>query len=221
MYEDNHLLVAEKSPGILSQADDTGDPDMLSLLKTYIKTKYAKPGNIYLGLVHRLDRPTGGLMVFARTSKAASRLSEQVREGVMEREYLLVCEGTFAGDFLLTDWLLKDTRSNIVTVVRQGTANARNAVLRGKPLAVRDGKTLARVSLQTGRGHQIRVQMANAGHPLYGDRKYGAGGSGEEIALYSCRLAFTHPVTKALMTFEQMPRGGAFAWFGDLLGDVL
>lgn len=212
LYEDNHLIVAVKAPGVLSQADHTGDMDMLTLLKDYVKRKYHKPADVYLGLVHRLDRPVGGLMVFARTSKAAARLSAQLREHRMGREYLLVCQGVLHEPFTLTDHVVKDESRNLVSVVDAQTPGAQRAVLHGTPVAVKDGRTLVKVRLETGRGHQIRVQMAHFGHPLIGDRRYGGVSQGD-IALYGWRLTLTHPTLQTPMVFEHMPAGGAFEGF--------
>lgn len=213
LHEDNHVLVALKAPNVLSQADATGDADMLTLLKAYIKQKYNKPGEVYLGLLHRLDRPVGGLMVFAKTGKAAARLSEQLRLHQMGRTYLLVCEGEITEPFTLQDYLLKDEASNIVSVVPKDTQGAKLAVLHGTPRAVRNGRTLVEVALETGRSHQIRVQMKHFHHPLLGDNRYGNGQKGEQIALWGYKLAFSHPTLKEPMTFTNYPQEGAFAAF--------
>lgn len=213
LYEDNHVIVAVKPPNLLSQADRSGDGDMLSLLKEYIREKYRKPGEVYLGLVHRLDRPVGGLMVFARTSKAAARLSAQLQKHDVGREYLCVCERTMAQSLDLTDWLLKDKRKNHVAVVPENTPGAQKAILHAAPLQAVDGLTLCAIRLETGRSHQIRVQMAHAGHPLWGDNRYGHGVPGQQVALWGYRLTFEHPVTHKLMTFERTPTGGIWERF--------
>ena len=215
VYEDNHVLVVVKAPNILSQADATGDTDLLSLLKGYIGIKYQKPGAVYLGLLHRLDRPVGGLMVFARTSKAAGRLSEQLRTHAVSREYLLVVQGELHEPFTLTDYLLKDEEKNRVAIVPEGTQAAKKAVLNGLPLGIKDGKTLLSVGLETGRAHQIRVQMAGLGHPLWGDARYGHGKPGEQIALWGYRLSFTHPVTQKPHAYFSRPEGAAFISFSE------
>lgn len=217
LHEDNHTLVAVKKPNVLSQSDITGDPDMLSLLKDYIKIKYEKPGAVYLGLVHRLDRPVGGLMVFARTSKAAARLSEQMRTHSMGREYLCVVEGEMPESFTLTDWLLKDEKSQKVRVVPADTPGCQKAVLHGCTLAAFDGTSLIAIRLETGRQHQIRVQMSHAGAPLWGDQRYGHGKPGQQIALWGYRLRFAHPTTHEVMTFHSLPRGGVWSAYADLL----
>ncbi len=213
LYEDNHVIVALKPPNLLSQADRTGDGDLLGALKEYIREKYRKPGEVYLGLVHRLDRPVGGLMVFARTSKAAARLSAQLQQHDVGREYLCVCEGLIDGPLNLTDWLLKDKRLNHVAVVAEGTPEARKAVLHCTPLQTAGALTLCAIRLETGRSHQIRVQMAHAGHALWGDNRYGSGIPGQQVALWGYRLTFEHPVSHRMMTFERMPRGGIWGQF--------
>ena len=184
-YEDNHVIVAVKPPNMLSQADKTGDTDILSQLKEYIKIKYNKPGAVYLGLVHRLDRPVGGLMVFARTSKAASRLSAQMREHEMGREYLCVVEGRVKDRFTCIDYLKKNEYLNKVEICDADEKGAQLAMLSGECLARKNGTALCAIRLQTGRNHQIRVQMANMGAPLWGDNKYGRGIAGQQIALWA------------------------------------
>ena len=208
LYEDNHVLVAVKPPNMLSQADRTGDGDILSELKEYLREKYRKPGDVYLGLVHRLDRPVGGLMVFARTSKAAARLSAQLQKHDVGREYLCVCEGEVPESFTRTDWLLKDKRLNHVASVPEGTPEAQRAVLHAQRLGCRGGLSLCAVRLETGRNHQIRVQFSAMGHPLWGDNRYGSGKPGQQIALWGYRLTFVHPVRQEVMTFQSLPSDG-------------
>lgn len=208
LFEDNHLLVALKRPMLLTQPDKTGDEDLLSLLKAYIKEKYEKPGDVYLGMVHRMDRPVGGLLVFARTSKAAARLSEQLRRGEIHREYVLVCQGQVPDRFTLRDYLKKDADTNTVAVLppylyRQG----KEAVLHGQTIHHTAEKSLVAVKLETGRAHQIRAQMAAFGHPLLGDARYGSLVRGELIALWGMRLSFLHPVTGRAMVFICAPDG--------------
>ena len=217
LYEDNHVIVAVKPPNMLSQADNTGDTDIQTLLKEYIRQEYRKPGNVYLGLVHRLDRPVGGLMVFARTSKAASRLSEQLRRHEMGREYLCVATGSAEDHFTLTDYLWKDPIQNKVAVCEADTKGAQQAILHGRCLARRDGTSLCALKLETGRKHQIRAQMSHAGMPLWGDNKYGGGIRGQQIALWGYKLTFLHPVTRRIMRFYSMPEGNAWSLYADLL----
>lgn len=205
LYEDNHLLVVVKPPNIPSQADSSGDIDMLTALKQYIAEKYNKPGAVYMGLVHRLDRPVGGVMVFARTSKAASRLSETFRTHEQDRRYLAVVEGEIKGEKQLTDHLLKDGKTGMVRCVKAGTAGAKEARLKTSPLGHKEGLTLTQVQLFTGRSHQIRVQHANAGHPLWGDMRYGHGKPGRQIALWAWALKLEHPTKKEEMSFYALP----------------
>lgn len=211
------MLVAVKPPNMLSQADRTGDTDMLTELKEYIKVKYAKPGRVYLGLVHRMDRPVGGLMVFARTSKAAARLSAQVATHEMGREYLCVVTGPVQDSFTLTDYLVKDSRLNQVEVCEADVKGAQEAILHGECIERREGTALCAISLETGRNHQIRVQMAHAGAPLWGDNRYGHGIPGQQIALWGYKLTFTHPITKEPMIFYDVPYGGIWTLYRDLL----
>ncbi len=217
LYEDNHVLVAVKPPNMLSQADDTGDTDLLTYLKNDIKVRYQKPGNVYLGLVHRLDRPVGGLMVFARTSKAASRLSAQFQKHELGREYLCIAEGSAPPSFSLIDYLIKDPRLNIVTVCSADDRKAQEAILHGRCLAQRENTSLCSVRLETGRNHQIRVQMSHAGYPLWGDNRYGHGIPGQQIALWGYRLRFEHPVTHQVLSFMRMPYGGIWTRYQDVL----
>lgn len=214
LYEDNHLLVAVKPQGVPVQADSSGTDDFLSMLKAYIKERYHKPGNVYLGLVHRLDRNAGGVMVFARTSKAASRLSDQIRQRLTEKTYLAVacgCPREKQGH--LVHCLLKDSASNRVSVVKPGTTGAKEAVLDYAVLESREGLSLIRVELETGRAHQIRVQMAELGTPLYGDVKYRNLGekNQNDLALWSWRMEVEHPVRKERMAFTASPPD-AYPW---------
>jgi len=215
LYEDNHIIVAVKPKGVLSQADSGEGPDMLTLLKDYIKAKYNKPGNVYLGLVHRLDRPVSGVMVFARTSKAASRLSEQIRTHKVDKYYLAVVTGTLKEPSgTLISYISKDSKTNTVTVYDNERPGAKYAELEYKVIAARDGMTLIRVKLKTGRPHQIRAQFAHTGHPLIGDSRYGRNPDNTDIALFCCEMAIDHPVKGERMTFSaQMPDTYPFALF--------
>jgi len=215
LYEDNHLLVVLKRPNQLTQSDNTGDGDLLSEARAYIEEKYDKPGKAYLGLVHRMDRPVGGVIVFARTSKAAARLSEQVRTHEMRREYVCVCEGEAPKRFRLTDYLKKDEANNLVRVIPDYLkAEGKLAVLNGVAVRTIDDNCLCAIRLETGRAHQIRVQMAHQGHPLKGDHRYGNGTGKDQIALYGMRLTLTHPTTKERMVFvAPIPEEGYFAPF--------
>ncbi|AWB46929.1 RNA pseudouridine synthase [Paenibacillus sp. CAA11] len=209
LYEDNHLLSVEKPVNVPTQEDASGDPDMLTLLKEDLKHRYQKPGNVYLGLVHRLDRPVGGAMIFAKTSKAASRLSEAVRSRSFEKTYLAVIHGApKVSQGRLTDYLLKDERTNTVSVVPKGTPGAKEAILDYRILGTaQDGYSLVQVELHTGRPHQIRVQFSHRGCPLYGDQKYGAqvNKPGQQIALWSAFVGVPHPVTKEPVELKSAP----------------
>ncbi|MBW7474114.1 RluA family pseudouridine synthase [Paenibacillus oenotherae] len=208
LYEDNHLLAVVKPPGILSQADDTLEPDMVTLLKQDLKDRYSKPGNVFVGLVHRLDRPVGGAMLFAKTSKAASRLSESVRSRSFDKQYIAVVHHTPGKpQDRLRHYLRKDAARNIVTVHNSPVEGAKEAVLDYVVVAKHQNCTLVAVKLLTGRSHQIRAQMAAIGCPLVHDRKYGAPAvDGElDIALWSASVGVAHPITKEWMTFQSTP----------------
>ena len=199
IYEDNHLLVVEKPVNVPMQADSSHDDDLLSMAKNYLKEKYHKPGEVYLGLVHRLDRPVGGVCVFARTSKAASRLSKQIREDRFQKTYLAVVEDHGLPDHgRFEDHLLKDTKTNIVKVDPKG----KPASLDYEVLKRKDDLALVKVDLHTGRSHQIRVQFASRQHPLWGDQKYNKNAiPNRQIALWSYELSFYHPISNELLTF--------------------
>ena len=198
LFEDNHLLVVEKPINIPVQADKSGDENLLDILKQYLKEKYNKPGNVYLGLVHRLDRPVGGVMVFAKTSKAASRLSEQVRNHILKKEYHSIVAGNINNKGNFIDKLLKDERNNKVSVNPKG----KEARLSYEKIAFKDNLSLVKINLETGRSHQIRVQFSYHGYPLYGDQKYNLNSKvGEQIALVATKLEFVHPITKEVVSF--------------------
>ena len=208
IYEDNHIIVVEKQPNIPSQADKTEDIDMLTIIKEYLKEKYNKPGNVYLGLVHRLDRPVGGVMVFAKTSKAASRLSEQVRNKTFKKEYLAIVDGKLdVKSGTLEDYLVKNEKNNLSKVTNKETKNAKYAKLDYEVLKYNKEINLSvlRILLHTGRHHQIRVQLANMGHSICGDQKYGTRGRGKQISLWAYKLTIEHPTTKESMTFIDVP----------------
>ena len=208
LYEDNQIIVVEKEPNIPSQSDKTGDIDMLTMVKQYIKEEYNKPGEAYIGLVHRLDRPVGGIMVFARTSKAASRLSEQVRNKTLKKIYIAVVDGEIKEKRgVFEDYLYKDERNNLSKVVSKDKKNSKFAKLEYEVIDYDEKRDLStvKIKLHTGRHHQIRVQFANAGHSLYGDQKYGTRGKGKQIRLWAYELEFEHPVKKEMMTFKSIP----------------
>ena len=217
VYEDNHLLVVVKPPNMPTQADASGDPDLHTTMKQYIAEKYQKPGAVYLGLVHRLDRPVGGLVVLARTSKAADRLSEQVRKKTLARQYVAAVRGDARETAELCDWLLKDERTNTVRAVAANTPGAKDAKLVYQKAGEADGLSLLRVKLFTGRSHQIRVQLSHSGCPIWGDARYGAGKPGEQIALWGAHLGLVHPTKKEDMHFTVLPPMDARPWraFGE------
>lgn len=208
IYEDNHIIVVEKKPNIPSQGDKTNDIDMLTIVKQYIKEKYNKPGEVYLGLIHRLDRPVGGVMVFAKTSKAAARLSEQVRNKIFKKKYLTIVDGKMEKEKdSLEDYLLKNEKNNLSKVVNEKTKNAKQAKLDYEVLTYNDEINLSvlKINLHTGRHHQIRVQLSSRGHSIYGDQKYGTRGRGKQIALWAYSLTILHPISKEEMSFVSIP----------------
>lgn len=208
IFEDNHIIVVEKPVNIPSQGDKTGDVDMLAIIKEYLKEKYNKLGNVYLGLIHRLDRPVGGVMVFAKTSKAAGRLSEQVREKVFQKTYLVIVNGKMEqANGVLEDYLLKNEKNNMSKIVREGTKNAKFASLDYEVLKYNSETDLSllKINLHTGRHHQIRVQLSSRNHSIYGDQKYGGRGHGKQIALWAYKLKILHPITKEELEFKSIP----------------
>ena len=199
IYEDNHIIVVEKPRNILVQADNTKDLDLLAMVKKYLKEKYNKPGNVYLGLVHRLDRPVGGIMILAKTSKAAGRLSDSIRRHNFQKTYLAVLCGKISGAGVLEDYLKKDEKTNITQVSPDG----KYAKLEYEALDCKENLTLIKINLVTGRSHQIRVQFASRNLPLWGDQKYNKKAVvGEQIALWAYKIKFEHPVSKEILEFK-------------------
>lgn len=206
LYEDNHLLVVEKPVNVPVQADVTGDDDLLSMCRRYIKEAYNKPGEAFVALVHRLDRPVGGVMVFARTSKAAARLTAQFKGHTAKKRYAAVVEGCPPAGRRLVDYLLKDERTHSSAVVPEGTEGAKRAELRYQKLAECGGRALLDIELFTGRPHQIRVQLAHDGYPILGDQRYNpAAKPGTQICLWAYALTIQHPTLGEEMTFFSLP----------------
>lgn len=201
--------MVKKPPNILSQKDRTGDKDMLTLLKEKIKLRDDKPGNVFIGLVHRLDRPVGGVMIFAKTSKCASRLSNQIRKGVFTKTYLAVIHGKPAKKKdKLINYLLKNHATNTVSAVDRGFKGAKKAVMDYEIIDEAEGFSLAKINIYTGRPHQIRVQLSTPGHPLYGDQRYGfeVNKRGQQIALWSHNITCEHPTFKRKISFTSFPK---------------
>ncbi len=211
IYEDNHLIVAIKPPNIPTQADISGDTSFFENIKDYIKLKYNKTGNVFLGLVHRLDRPVSGVMVFAKTSKAASRLSEYIRDRKFDKTYYTVVKGIlYEKEAILENYIIKKTNKmgNIAQIVFKNTKNAKKAKLKYYVIEENIIKNLSllKVELETGRFHQIRVQLSNIGHPIYGDRKYGSyikyDRDDVPLALFAKQLKFPHPTKDEIINIE-------------------
>jgi len=201
LYEDNHIIVVEKEPNIPSQADKTNDIDMLTIVKNYIKEKYNKPGNVYIGLIHRLDRPVGGIMVFARSSKAASRLTKAFNEHKIVKKYLAIVYGKVDNKGKFIDYIEKDKDGNSYI-----SDNGKRAELDYELMEYNNkcDCSLVSIVLKTGRHHQIRVQFASRGHYLLGDQRYGIQDN-MQISLFSYYLSFEHPVTHEILKFKVMP----------------
>lgn len=205
LYEDNHLLVVVKPANMAVNLDSSNDLDLLTYLKQYLKEKYQKPNNVYLGLVHRLDRPVAGIMVFAKTSKAASRLAKDMQSNLFKKEYLAVICGNCKDKDTLTDYLKKDRKTNMVSPTN--SKEGKLASLQYYKIEQIDKLCLVKVILQTGRSHQIRVQFASRNMPLWGDQRYNKNAKvSQQIALFAYRLSFPHPITKQTMSFEILPK---------------
>lgn len=211
LYEDNHILVVEKPVNLKVQKDSDKDIDLHTMLKTYIKEKYQKKGNAYLALLHRLDRPVSGVMVFAKTSKAAKRITEQIQNHTFQKEYLAVIEGKTKKEDMLEDFLLKDSKTNTVKV----DENGKKAILTYKRLSYKEGKSLVQINLKTGRSHQIRVQFASRNMPLYGDQRYNQNAEKHtQIALHAYKVTFIHPTLQEKQTYQtEFPLRKPFSLF--------
>ena len=215
LYEDNHIIVVLKPYNVLSQSDNTNDLDMLTIVKNYVKEKYSKPGNVYIGLVHRLDRPTGGIMVFARTSKAAKRLSEQIKNGDFKKAYLAVIPNLKEKSGTLIDYLEKDEKGNSKVTSKD---KGKYAELNYEVIGEKENFSLVKINLITGRHHQIRVQFKNISSPLYGDQRYGIKNN-KQLALFAYKLEFIHPVTKENLIFKKYPNYSKFTIFKEVLNE--
>lgn len=205
VYEDNHIIIVNKQSGEIVQGDKTGDTPLSDIVKQYIKEKYNKPGNVFLGVVHRLDRPVSGLVVFAKTSKALSRLNELFRTGDVHKTYwAIVKKNDIAPEATLTDWLTRNERQNKSYAHNREVPGAKKAVLSYKVRSMSDNYMLLEVRLMTGRHHQIRCQLAHMGCPIKGDLKYGSPRSNPDgsISLMSRRVEFVHPVSKETIAVE-------------------
>ena len=206
IFEDNHIIVVEKQTNIPVQSDSSKDMSLLEEVKAYLKVKYNKPGNVYLGLVHRLDRPVGGVMVFAKTSKAASRLSEQIRKNEFQKIYIAIVNGKLDKEKdILENYLLKSKKTNTSAVVEDNTGKYAKLEYELIEYNAKENLSLLKIKLHTGRHHQIRVQLANIGHSIYGDQRYGRLQEKKQIALWAHQLEFTHPVTKEQIRFISKP----------------
>ncbi len=214
LYEDNHIIVVLKPQNVPSCEDESKDKDLLTVIKEYIKKKEGKKGNVYVGLVHRLDRPTGGVMVYAKSSKAASRLSEQMKTGDFEKIYYTVLVGSPKDkSATLTNYLKKNPINNMVYVCGQTVEGAKFAELEYEVVEEKNSLSLTKVKLHTGRGHQIRVQLSHIGNPVYGDMRYGGEDAKKgNLALWATSLSFTHPVSKERMRFMVEPPEDQVPW---------
>jgi len=208
LYEDNHLLVVVKPHNLPTCSDDSKDKDLLTSLKDYLKEKYHKPGNVYLGLIHRLDRPVSGIMVFAKTSKAASRLTTQIQNHQFQKTYSAIIEGNLLQRATLQDYLIKNEKTNTSTTTTKELG--KNATLKYEVIAKKNNLNLVKINLLTGRHHQIRVQFSSRNTPLYGDHKYNSqfiNDNTTDIALIATELSFYHPTTKELLKFTiELPK---------------
>lgn len=205
VYEDNHIIIVYKNSGEIVQGDKTGDEPLSETVKKYIKEKYQKPGNVFLGVVHRLDRPVSGLVVFAKTSKALTRLNKMFRDGEVHKTYWAITkDAPKESEGMLTDWLVRNEKQNKSYAYSHEVPNSKKAILQYKVIAYTDNYNLLEINLMTGRHHQIRCQLANMGCPIKGDLKYGAKRSNPDgsISLLSHHIELAHPVSKELISID-------------------
>lgn len=208
IYEDNHIIIVEKEPGEIVQGDKTGDKPLSEIVKEYLKEKYNKPGNVFCGVVHRIDRPVSGIVIFAKTSKALARLNDMLRKNEIHKTYWALVEGKPENDeATLEDYLVSDGRINKTFISGKENPEAKKSVLQYKTVKEGDRYTILEVNLLTGRKHQIRAQLANIGNPIKGDLKYGAkrGNRDASISLQAKRISFIHPVSKKEIDIEIEP----------------
>lgn len=212
VYEDNHIVVVNKAAGEIVQGDKTGDTPLSETIKAYLKEKYQKPGNVFCGVVHRIDRPVSGLVIFARTSKALERLNKMLREGEIHKTYWAVVEGIpKQKEGMLENWLLSDGRINKTFIAKEGVQDAKLSKLTYRTLAIGERYSLLEVNLLTGRKHQIRAQLSAMGNPIKGDLKYGARRSNRDggISLQAHHIEFIHPVSKQEISLTIAPLADA------------
>ncbi len=208
IYEDNHIIIVYKEPGEIVQGDKTGDKPLSEYVKDYLKEKYNKLGNVFCGVVHRIDRPVAGVVIFAKTSKALTRLNDMLRKGDIHKTYWAMVEGhPEKEEAELTDWLLSDGRTNKTRIVPAGTAEAKESKLRYRTIVKGDRYSILEITLLTGRKHQIRAQLSGIGHPIKGDLKYGAKRSNPNggISLLAKKINFEHPVSHEPVSVEVAP----------------
>jgi 23S rRNA pseudouridine1911/1915/1917 synthase len=220
VYEDNHIIIVNKAAGEIVQGDKTGDTPLSETVKEYIKEKYHKQGNVFLGVAHRLDRPVAGLVVFARTSKALTRLNDMFRAGEVHKTYWAITKNRPAEpEGELTDWLVRREKQNKSYAYDHEVCDSKKAVLRYRLLASSDNYNLLEITLLTGRHHQIRCQLANIGCPIKGDLKYGAQRSNPDgsISLLARRIEFIHPVSKKnIVVLASLPKDNLWQAFANV-----
>ncbi len=205
LYEDNHVIIVNKSVGEIVQGDKTGDMPLSEMLKLWLKEKYSKPGNVFCGVVHRIDRPVSGCVAFAKTSKALARMNEMLRNGEIHKTYVALVEGIPSQTSgMLENMLVSDGRLNKTFVARPGQQGAKRAVLEYEVIRTGERYSLLKIRLLTGRKHQIRAQLSAMGHPIKGDLKYGARRSNPDggICLHAVKIEFVHPVSKQPVSVE-------------------
>ena len=221
IYEDNHIIIVNKSPGEIVQGDKTGDTPLVEIVRQYIKETYAKPGNVFCGVAHRIDRPVGGLVVFAKTSKALTRLNDMFRNNEIHKTYWAIVQGRpKQPEAHLTHYITSVERNNKSYASLRPKEGAARSELIYRTLAEGENYSLLEINLITGRKHQIRVQMREMGHPLWGDHRYGHAMAGQQIALWGYRLTFEHPTTRRVMTFQSLPCGSVWNNYAPELTDM-